>query len=565
MAGTLRLSTAKFHAGPGPGKPPLEIKPGTVVIFVGPNNSGKSLALREIENWCFGQDTVRKVIDSIEVDFPDDPAHAEQLLKEFESSPPPNQGPAPGHFWIGQHTFRQDQPVRHFQINTDQLRNAVEHKHNNVLRQWLAAFYTVRLDGRTRFSLSDPKPAGDLQQNPQNHLWALFKDDVARDRVRKLTEDAFGLHFVIDPTAMLQFRIGMSSRAPRSKNEEQSLDEVARTFHREAQAISELGDGVQAFVGLVSAVLSLRHKIILVDEPEAFLHPPLARRLAGSLAQISGERAASLIVATHSPEFLIGCLETADTSVVRLTYEAGTATARTLSSLELAVMTRDALLRSTGVLSALFHRGAVVTESDADRAFYDEMNRRLLSANRGIRDAVFLQAQNRQTIHRIVGPLRHIGIPAAAIVDLDILEDGGTDWKSTLDACQIPPNQRAHLEAERKYLANVFPGMPKTRGAKPIKNQGLSGLGVADRRRAKRLLKKLSAYGLYLIPNGELESWLPHLRIRGHGPRWLVNAFSQIGRSEGDTNYLEPGSGDVWQFLDEIASWVNDSQRLGTD
>jgi hypothetical protein len=396
-------------------------------------------------------------------------------------------------------------------------------------------------------------------------LWALFKDDSGRERVRRLTEDAFGLHFVIDPTGMQTFRIRMSSRAPTTKSEEQALDENARKFHAQAQLISELSDGVQAFVGLVSALMSLPHKIILIDEPDAFLHPPLARRLGSNLAMIARERAASLVVATHSSEFLIGCItEVPDTTVVRFTYEAGVATARALQSAEIAEMTTDPLLRSTGVLSALFHKAAVVAESDSDRAFYDEMNRRLVVENRGIRDALFLNAQNRQTILRLVGPLRRIGIAAAAIVDLDVLEQGGANWEGLLDACQVLPHLKTHLEAERAYLSNAFSVVPaSSEGIRAMKSKGINGL-VEDKARAEGLLKQLSEYGLFLVPGGELESWLSQFGVRHHGSNWFVDIFSRIGKSETDADYLRPGSDDIWRFIDEIAAWVNDPKRLGT-
>jgi len=58
---------------------------------------------------------------------------------------------------------------------------------------------------------------------------------------------------------------------------------------------------------------------------------------------------------------------------------------------------------------------------------------------------------------------------------------------------------------------------------------------------------------------------LPGQGIRQHGPDWVVNIFSQIGQSEDDPNYLKPGNDDVWKFLDEIADWVDNSKRLGTD
>ncbi len=551
--GTLRIEKIKFRTGKTPLDPPLEVNLGTVTVLVGPNNAGKSLALREIEDWCFGRDQVRKVVDTITVDFPQNPDTAEQLMREFETQPLQNEGIPVGGFFVGQHTFRADSPVRRFQVETQRIRNAATQQDISILRGWLLASYTVRFDGRTRFLLTDPKPTGDLLSHPQNHLWALFQDDDARRRVRELTVEAFGLHFVIDPTAMTQFRVRMRRDAPKPE-EEQSLNQQARNFHRAALQIQDLSDGVQAFVGLVSAVMSLPHKIILIDEPEAFLHPPLARRLGANLTRLAQERKASLVVATHSPEFLIGCLETSDDlTVVRLTYEQGIATARTLSAATLSTMMKDPLLRSTGVLRALFHRAATVTESDTDRAFYDEINRRLLAEHRGVMDAVFICAQNSQTVRRIVGPLREIGIPAAAIVDLDVILDNSQNWSMLLLACESPSSKGAEFESVRLGLRNEFAKLGTA--ADIVKSRGVYALTPPARDEALEFLRSLADFGLFLVPVGELERWLPQLKCSGHGPDWLVEIFGRMGLVDTDPGYLKPLPEDVWAFLDTIGKW----------
>src|SRR5687767_11233720 len=101
-------------------------------------------------------------------------------------------------------------------------------------------------------------------------------------------------------------------------------------------------------------------------------------------------------------------------------------------------MMRDPLLRSTGVLGALFHEGAVVCEADADRVFYAEVNERLLAHRAGGADGcVFLNAQNKQTVRRIVRPLREMGLPAAAILDLDLLK-GREDFRDLMNAAFVP-------------------------------------------------------------------------------------------------------------------------------
>jgi predicted ATP-dependent endonuclease of OLD family len=256
--------------------------------------------------------------------------------------------------------------------------------------------------------------------------------------MREITSEAFGLYFVVDPTNIGNFRVRMSGRLPEDSSEEQSWDERAREFHKQASDIAELSDGVKAFTGLTAAVLSGDFRIILVDEPEAFLHPILAKQLGRRLTELASEREGNVLAATHSPDFLMGCIQSGKkVNVVRLTYRQGVPSARVLSASKLQEMMREPLLRSTGVLGGLFHEGAIVCEGDSDRVFYQEINERMLAFGRqGTHNSLFLNAQNKQTVRRIVRPLREVGIPAAAIVDLDILKKD--DFKELLRACFVP-------------------------------------------------------------------------------------------------------------------------------
>lgn len=139
------------------------------------------------------------------------------------------------------------------------------------------------------------------------------------------------------------------------------------------------GDGIQTFTGLTAAVLSTDFRVLLIDEPEAFLHPPLARKLGLTLTELSADRDIQIFTATHSPDFLMGCFEAGTpVNVLRLTYDKEVATAHLLSPERLRDVTQDPLLRSSNVMSALFYKGAIVTEADTDRAFYQEINERLL-------------------------------------------------------------------------------------------------------------------------------------------------------------------------------------------
>ena len=111
-------------------------------------------------------------------------------------------------------------------------------------------------------------------------------------------------------------------------------------------------------------------QILLMDEPEAFLHPALAFNMGFEIARSLSKTSKRMIVSTHSAQFLMGCIQSGiEMNVVRLTYRGGVPTARLLPSVELKRLMRNPLLRSTGIVSALFYENAVVTEGDADRAF----------------------------------------------------------------------------------------------------------------------------------------------------------------------------------------------------
>ena len=50
------------------------------------------------------------------------------------------------------------------------------------------------------------------------------------------------------------------------------------------ELLDDQGDGIRSFVGISVALLALKRALFLIDEPEAFLHPPQAFRLGAAIA-----------------------------------------------------------------------------------------------------------------------------------------------------------------------------------------------------------------------------------------------------------------------------------------
>jgi energy-coupling factor transporter ATP-binding protein EcfA2 len=562
---SLALTSVTFRAGATAGADPLRLEPGVVTLLVGPNSSGKSRALAELYAWAQGSSAQGLVVRDATAEIPDNTEDVLKVLDDYvQEDPRPSvvriAAPAVPGVGGGQEEFPLQQLAEALaQPDDDGL---PEHL-RGARRRWTLRWFSALWSGRERFSLAQDQALGHLQRPPENHLQVLFRDDELRKRVRTMIYEAFDMYFVLDPTEPGQVRMRLSAVPPPNPTVERGLDEPAIAFHRNTLALHEQSDGIQCYVGMLVTLLSSRLRLILVDEPEAFLHPPLARRLGGALSAVARERNARLVAATHSADFLRGCVESAaSTSIVRLTYERQTnaATARALNTNELRPLMAEPLLRSTRALEGLFHRAVVVGESDADRAFYDEINRRLVAAGRGIADAQFINAQNWSTEGRVIGPLRRLGVPTVGILDLDTLWNSKSEWRSIYRAVGLPDDHehRLALESAQAELAR------DRNERKACKAKGVSGLPQGKREAMRALIRDLALYGIFIVPVGELEAWLPELSIpRTDKHDWIVRILTRLGTDPDKAGYVHPGRGGVWRFLDSIEGWVADPERRG--
>lgn len=552
------INKLKLKSGRVPDGAAEEFLTSPVTVFVGPNNSGKSKILQEIDRYCRSglSSTSDLLLDDIGFEsFSSETANNRILLHAIK--PEPNETVQPDHSLFGFGT-------RRVQLPSSQFRRALINPNEmpNEFCTWFLQHNTLMLNGQSRLSLANPQPAGNLQRPANTSLQVLFHDEEKRAEVRRIIHEAFGDYFVLDPTNVGHLHPRLSRRPPKSEIEEKGFHGEAVAFHKDANLLEWASDGVKAFSGIIVEIVAGDPLVLLIDEPEAFLHPSLSFKLGKEICVAGAESEKRIFVATHSANFVMGCIQSGvPVNIVRLTYQGHLGTARVLKSDDIVELMRDPLLRSARVITGLFYECVVVTESDSDRAFYQEINERLLASTsgRGINNCLFLNAQNKQTVARIIKPLRNLGIPAAGIVDVDVLKEGGSVWTNLLDSIGIPSVERTSLAGVRSEIKQRFDSLK----GDMKRDGGVTLLDVSDREAANNLFDQLERYGLFVVRNGEIECWLSELNASGHGAKWLVNIFELMGEDPTSADYVGPQEEDVWSFISQVGRWASDPNKRG--
>ena len=544
------IEEARFKFGAAQGADPLVLDEPAVTIFVGPNNSGKSMVLREIAEFCSSGNTHRAILGGLK--FRKHTTEEIDALLEAWTDHRRNQGEIDhaDHVYLKFGGWRT-------QIYIPNFRSALQNPDENIneFARTYAARHMLTLDGPSRIGLTAEQNRGDLK-DPKNTFARLITDDARRKALRDVLFDAFGLYLGMDISEGASIQLRYGNTPPPN---ERSVEDATLEWMRNARTIDQWSDGMKAFTGMLLELRAGDPKIMIIDEPEAFLHPTLAYKLGREIAHTAGQGDKQIFVSTHSSQFLMGAIQSgAKVNVVRLTYQQGSATARMLSNDDIRIMMQEPLLRSANALSGVFYEGVVVTEADADRAFYQEINERLLAAEsgRGAPNTLFLNANGKDSVNKIVGPLRGLGIPVAVILDIDALNPE-TNFPVLLEATNYPkPHDSIKLER-----AGVWSDLISD-DKKPKSDGGISLLNGAAKEKAENLFDRLDQYGLFVLRHGEVEHWLPGADVP-RSKRWLRNIFEALGSDPKASNYIHPDDGDVWAYLDKVAAWIKDKARRG--
>ena len=394
-----------------------------LIIIVGPNSSGKSQLLRDINQKISGNPRDLIVAEALELSTIEYTTFIKCLKQEGYISS----------FWddndqeqyipmttaIGTGQGAKNVGTQQLEQWQSQSATAVKRNRRDEYFGWFSRFLVTALFLENRLTSMAAATTIDFETQPPSHdLHALHLDDAARDALTNEIQRAFSKAIWSDISKGNQIclRIGEQGTIPSAKDR-LSIREMAKYRTLETE-----GDGMKSYVATVISLLLGRRPVSVIDEPEMCLHPPQAYNLGQFIGTSGTSKQTATFVATHSSQVLRGVLQTAENlQIVRLTRKPDGFSAKHVDSHLLADAMRKPTVRAETVLDGIFAQAVTVIEADGDRVVYQAAWEVVGQSSNF--DIHFTAAGGTGGIADTCQLYKMLGIPVAVIADLDLVTD----------------------------------------------------------------------------------------------------------------------------------------------
>ena len=526
------ISQIQFNNGQG-----LDISKNDIIVFVGPNNAGKSQALKDI--YTLSEKKVPSVVIS-DIKITKSSTPISSVLSVV------SKGNNHGNF-ISYNVFNHSMSLWDYtdaQFPTTPF--------FDVYRD----LFVINLNTSARLTICSAPQNIRRDENKSHPIhYAAFDG-----KYRKWLSDNFKKAFGVEITPNIQYGaaiplcIGKPVILEGDYEDEITRQEEAAKILDTYDQVQNQGDGIKSFTGILLYLMLDYYRIYLIDEPESFLHPPQAR----IMGQIIGKTLSAhqqAFISTHSEEIIKGLLDSCPEriKIVRITRDGKTNHFSILNNAEFNKVWSDPLLKYSNIMASLFHKSVVLCESDSDCKMYSIIESHIKQKQQKYSETLFIHCGGKHRMSKIIQALRSLNVAVTTIVDIDILNDEaifkgiveayGIDYNSIKpDYNKIVCNLRSPKEnvdritarsiinqvldgANSKYLSSaeieaVREAVSTISKWKELKSSGIYALKQGDSASSFRKIDKLlKEYGVYIVPVGELECFIKE--VGGHGPEWV--------------------------------------------
>ena len=514
-----------------------------IVVFVGPNNVGKSQCLKDIYTLTKqSPDTESIVIKSIEKEI--DQIDASNYLKRYGVQ---REGGS----------FNKDF-YNVLGINIYDGKNFKQKSNYGSYRD----LFIANLNTENRLEIA--KPAQNINgEYVFNHpiLYAGYKNEYRKwlsDNYKK----AFSEDLIpnINAGNIVPLCIGKTPdfSGEHFENEIERHEKLVETL-RPYKKVHLQGDGIRSFTGVLLYLMLPFFKTYLIDEPESFLHQPQATMMGRIIGESTIDR--QCFISTHSEYLLNGLLDSAPNrvKVIRITREGDINRMSCLDNQKLQDIWKNPILKHSNILSGIFYSNVAICESDSDCKMYSIINDYLKIKEGKYSNTLFVHCGGKHRIADVASALKALNVDLRIITDIDALNDKsvikniissvGGDFASiekkydilvkSLNSKGNPKTKQEIVDSikaisemsHEKYLTSLelekIKALLKPNSSwNALKESGLSSIPSGEASSsAKVIFDYLKSISVFILPVGELESFIK--TVGGHGPQWVNEVLKQ--------------------------------------
>lgn len=370
---------------------PLESK--KIIVFVGPNNAGKSTALKEIRRAALAEDGYYLPVDNhgttgntnvvfSEINF-SEPESATEVISALELENKIIKHPDgfwkntdccdsrlsidPNGSYYYQHPSINQLPLsrdwrEHLElfIPLDTVDENEPHDHRTDYYSFIGPSLVNYMGAEERLLFSIGSRYRGSLDHESNFLSSTMGNEELYESLSEETYEQFGGRVYPD---ILSHGGIVSLRA--SRQEKRTIDDPF---------LNSEGDGFRSFVATYLVLKCGKRPLLLLDEPEAFLHPPQAKRLAQIIGEVANEESSQIFIATHSRDILEGIISSCPNGVEIIRMQR-TQKGQSLSIVEASAISNlaSSSLHFSNIIDALFSKTAPLLEGKDDAAFVDAL------------------------------------------------------------------------------------------------------------------------------------------------------------------------------------------------
>ncbi len=408
----------------------------------------------------------------------------------------------------------------------------------------------------TRLQAGNSSPASSPIAAPANLLQLLHLAPPAiHEALCSTCHETFGVDVRLDASERIQLTLRVGDSIPAEPHN--PLEAVA--MYARFRRLEEEGDGLRNFVGTLLSILLLPGRVVLLDQPEAYLHPTQCTGLGTWIGSHSATLQNQLIIATHSTAFLEGLTSVdGDVGVIRFTRQDGETRLVSLPQPVLKALARAPQLSGQHAMESVFREGVVITSTDTDRVVFAAV----ASGPLGDTRTSFLQCRGRANVSELIKLFRNANLPVCAALDMRVF-DSATDFAELVEVVTGAPPSRGWMRIRQK-LADVVEGrlderkmaqstraieifLDQLKSGSPesaqfertnkamltehwvkFNQEGPAALPKEMRLWVQELIDELKRCGVFVCSKGNTENWFDLDAAREHSEDWFIAAMLQL-------------------------------------